>query len=109
MSNFKFKKEKKNFLKAYIKVEKTIIKVDENETQKHKFHPHKRPISIKNIDINKIVVSNKVSFGKKGFKYFIGYKDAKKIRPLCIFLPKMSIYKKDFDQNKYVSFLIKDD
>ena len=30
-----------------------------------------------------------VSFGKKGFKYFIGYKDAK-IRPLCIFLPKMS-------------------
>ena len=44
-------------------MEKTIIKVDENETQKHKFHPHKRPISIKNIDINKIVVSNKVSLG----------------------------------------------
>ena len=90
-------------------MEKTIIKVDDNETQKHKFYPHKRPISIKNIDINKIVVSNKVSFGKKGFKYFIGYKDAKKIRPLCIFLPKMSIYRKDFDQTKYVSFLIKDD
>ena len=25
---------------------------------------HKRPISIKNVDINKIVVSNRVSFGK---------------------------------------------
>ena len=25
-----------------------------------------------------MTVSNKVSFGKKGFKYFIGYKDAKK-------------------------------
>ena len=109
MNNFKFKKEKEKFLKAYIKVKKTIIKVDENETQKHKFHPHKRPISIKNIDINKIVVSNKVSFGKKGFKYFVGYKDAKKIRPLCIFLPKMSIYRKYFDQTKYVPFLIKDD
>ena len=24
--------------------------------------------------MKKIVVSNKVSFGKKGFKYFIGYK-----------------------------------
>ena len=31
------------------------------------------------MDINKIVVSNKVSFGKKDFKYFIGYKDAKKL------------------------------
>ena len=31
------------------------------------------------MDINKIVVSNKVSFCKKGFKYFIGYKDAKKL------------------------------
>ena len=49
------------------------------EIQKQKFHQHKRPISMKNVDINKIVVSNKVSFGKKVFKYFIGYKDAKKI------------------------------
>ena len=47
--------------------------------QKQKFHLHKRPISIKNVDIEKIVVSNKVRFGKKGFKYFIGYKDAKKL------------------------------
>ena len=38
-------------------------------------------------DIIKIVVSNKVSFGKKGFKYFIGYKDAK-IRTLRIFFSK---------------------
>ena len=35
--------------------------------------------NIDNIDINKIVVSHKVSFGKKDFKYFIDYKDAKKI------------------------------
>ena len=46
--------------------------------KKYKFHQHKSLISINNIDINKIVVSNKVSFGKKDFKYFIGYKDAKK-------------------------------
>ena len=32
-----------------------------------------------NIDINKIVVSNKVSFGKRDFKYFIGYEDATKL------------------------------
>ena len=89
-------------------MEKTIIKFGDIEIGKQKFHQHKRPISIKNIDINKIVVSNKVSFGKKGFKYFIGYKDAK-IRPLCIFLPKMSAYRRDFDETKYMSFLIKDD
>ena len=55
-----------------------IIKFGDNEIQKQTFHQHKRPISIKNIDTNKMVLSNKVSFGKKGFKYFIGYKSAKK-------------------------------
>ena len=59
-------------------MEKTIIRLGDNEIKKQKFHQHKRPISIKNININKIVVSNKASFGKKGFKYLIGYKDAKK-------------------------------
>ena len=54
------------------------------------------------------MVSNKVAFGKKGFKYLIGYKDAKKIKLLCIFLPKMTVYRKDFDETKYISFLIKD-
>ena len=76
---------------------------------KKKFHQHKRPIWIKNLDINKIVVCNKVSFGKKGFKYFIGQKDDKKIRHLCIFLPKYSAYRREFDQTKDISFLVKDD
>ena len=68
----------------------------------------KKFISKLNI-INKILVPNEVSFGKKGFKYFIGYKDAKKIRPVCIFLIKVSAYRRYFDETKYVSFFIKDD
>ena len=64
---------------------------------------------IDNINVNKIVVSNKISFGKNDFKYFIGYKDAKKIRLLCIFLLKMSAYRRYFDKTKCMSFLIKDD
>ena len=40
---------------------------------------YKNPLLKDNIDINKILVSNKVSFGKKHFKYFIGNKDAKKL------------------------------
>ena len=69
-----------------MKMEKTIIKFGDIEIEKQKFHQHKRPISIKNID----------SCGKKGFEYCIGYKDAKKIRPLCIFLPKVSAYRRDW-------------
>ena len=74
---------------------------------KNKFQQYKRPISIKNINIDKIVVLNKVSFSKKGFKYFIGYKDVKKNRSLCIFLPKMSAYRRDFNDTKYMSFFSK--
>ena len=82
-----------------------IIKFEVIEIQKQKFHQHKAPISIKNININKVVVSNKVSLG---FTYFTAYKDGKKIKPLCIFLPKVSAYRKDFDETKYMSLFIKD-
>ena len=51
---------------------------------------------INNLYINKIVVSNKLLFGKEDFKYFIGYKDSEKIRPLCIFCSQMIIYKINF-------------
>ena len=36
------------------------------------------------------------------------YKNAETI-PLCIFLLKMSAYRRDFDETKYLSSLIKDD
>ena len=44
---------------------------------------------IGNVDINKIVVSNKVFFGKNDFKYFIGYKYAKKIDLYAYFFHKL--------------------
>ena len=76
-------------------MEKNIYKkFADIEIGKQKFQ--KKPISIKNIDIKKIVVSNKVSFSKKGFKYFIGYKDAKK-------------YIEETMMKLNMSFLIKDD
>ena len=73
---------------------------DDTEIEKHKFTYHKNLILIYDIDINKIIVSNKVSFGERGFKYFIGYKDNKKVRLLCIMLPKMTAYKINFDETK---------
>ena len=90
-------------------MEKTIIKLDDIKVPKQKLHQHKKRISLKNLNIDKLAASNKVLFGKKGFKYLIGYEDAKKkTRPLCIFLPKMSAHRKDFNETKCVSFMIKD-
>ena len=91
-------------MKALIKIEKAI-KFSDTEIQKQKFDQHKETTSTKNIDINKIVVSNKDSFGKTGFKYSICYKDAKKLDLyVCIFQPKMSAYRKDFGKTKHVFF-----
>ena len=60
-----------------------------------------------NIDLNKIVVSNKFTFDKQDFTYFIGYEDNKEIRPLGIFLPGTSIYKRYSEKTKCMYFVIK--
>ena len=44
---------------------KEIIKLDDAEIKKYKFYWNKSPISISDIDINKIEVSNKLRFCKK--------------------------------------------
>ena len=74
-----------------------------------KFHQNKSPISINNIDINKIVVSDKLPFDKQDFIYFIGYKDNKKIRPLYKFFTKVSGYEVDFDETEYMYLKIKEE
>ena len=40
-------------------------------------------------------------------KNFVGYKDVKNVRPLCLMLPKMSAYRKKFDETTNMSFSIK--
>ena len=75
-------------MKAYIKIEKTITKFGDIEIQKQKFHQRKGPISIKNIDINKIVVSNKIYFGKKDLNISLATKMLKKLDPCIYFSPK---------------------
>ena len=54
---------------------KKIIKFGDCEIEEYEFHQHESPISKNDIDTNKIVVSNKFTFGKQDFKYFIGYKN----------------------------------
>ena len=56
--------------------------------EKCKFHQNKSRILISDIDINKIVVSNKFLFGKQDFKYFIGYEDSETINLYAYFIHK---------------------
>ena len=84
------------------KLEKKFTKIKANKKYRYCFND--REISIKNIDINKIVASNKVFCSKSGFKYFIGDRNVKTIRPLCISLLKMSTYRRNFDKTKCIFF-----
>ena len=43
-------------------MDKKIIKLDDTEIERYKFHQYKSPISINDIDINKIVELNKLPF-----------------------------------------------
>ena len=55
-------------------------------------------------------MSDKFKHSDGGFKYFIGYKEREIVKPLCIFLPHMTGYIKDFENGgKNKSFVIKDD
>ena len=59
------------------------------------------------IDVNKILVSKKESYGtKNALKYFIGYNDNDFIRPLCLRLPQMTGYAQKFNENAITSFRV---
>ena len=87
-------------------MDKKIIEFADTEIEEYKFHQNKNPILINDIDIDKLIVSNKLLFGKQDFEYFIGYKDSEKIRPLCIFCPQMIIHKRNFDENRQIYLFI---
>ena len=90
-----------------------------NEWKEHKFwgqknkksifYKNKKLFNIHDIDVNKILVSKEESYGTKNlFKYFIGYCDDDIIRPLCITLPQMIGYVKNFNSNKTMSLKVED-
>ena len=50
------------------------------------------------LEIKKVLVSNKISFGGKNYKYFIGYfYDNHKVRSMHLLLPKTTTYVKIYD------------
>ena len=51
---------------------KEILTIGINEIKKKNCR-HKTPIFLEDVDIEKVLVSNKISVGEKIYKYFIGY------------------------------------
>ena len=83
------------------------INFESKKIRKSDFYKNKKIEKIDDIDVNKILVSKKESYGtKNSFKYFIGYNDNDVIRPLRIRLPQMIGYAKKFDENATMSFKV---
>ena len=61
-----------------------------------KNHHHKTPIFLADVDTEKLLASNKISFGEKNFKYFLGYlHNGNKVKPLNVMVLKVSAYVKN--------------
>ena len=68
---------------------KEILTFGDIEIEKNKFYRDKTPILLKDVDIENVLASNKIYFGEKNYKYFIGYLyNYNKLKPLHIMLPK---------------------
>ena len=52
-------------------MDKEILTFGDTDVEKNKFYHHKSPILLKDVCIKKVLVSNKISFGEKNYKYFI--------------------------------------
>ena len=79
------------------------------EVSKVKFYQYKKGIKLNDVDVGKIVVSNKVKGNNETVNYFIGYMD-ESVSPLCLLLPQMSGWVKYFENGgKNKSFKIEED
>ena len=87
------------------------INFDDKKINKDTFYKNNKLFNVHDLDVNKILVSKKESYGtKNSLKYFIGYNNDDVIRPLCTKLPQMieKVQIKNFDSNKTMSFKIGD-
>ena len=74
--------------------------------EKNKFYRQKTSIFLGDKDIEKVLVSNKIYFGEKNYKYFIGYLyHSRKVKALHIMLCKTTAYVKSCDgKTKWMYF-----
>ena len=92
------------------KTSEKTLKLNNIKLDKKEFHKSKEPIDLILVNVDQIVVSDKLKHSAEGYKYFIGYQENEIVKPLCIILTQMSGYIKYFEnRGKNMSFLIKDE
>ena len=105
-----YKKIVSIFFQPSIRMSGKSINFEDKKINKSTFYKNKNLFNMHDLDVNKILVSKKKeSYSTKNSpKYFIGCNDNDVIRPLCIKLPQMIGYVKNFDSNKTMSFKVSD-
>ena len=69
--------------------------------EKNKFYRNKSLIFLIDKDFEKVLVSSKIYFGEKNYKYFIGYLyNDHKVKPIHIMFSKTSAYVKRYDGSR---------
>ena len=89
----------------------TILSYGETALIKSAIYKKATSININEININRIVLFDKTSYGNKGsFKHYIGYSHHDgNFSPLSIRLPQLTGYAKHFnDVDKIINFLVAD-
>ena len=86
------------------------ITFNNKKIKKSDFYKNKKIFNIDNIDVDKILVSIKETYGKyNSFKYFIRYNDNDVIRPLYLRLLQMTNCINKINKNKItMSLMVKD-
>ena len=67
--------------------EKTL-KFNNAGVNKKEFHKSKQPIDLMSVNVDEIVVSDKLKHSEEGFKYFIGTKKVKLLNHYVLFYLK---------------------
>ena len=91
-------------------MDEITLKFDNIRVNKKEFHKSKQSVDLMSVNVDQIVVSDKLKHSDEEYKYFIGYQQDEIFKPLCIILPQMSGHIKYFKKGgKNMSFFVRDD
>ena len=68
------------------------IEFGDASIDKKEFYSSKHTLSLKDVQLGKIVTSNKWEINETTCKYYAGYCKDSLIRPLCVIMPQMNGY-----------------
>ena len=75
-----------------IRMSEKKLKFENIRVNKTEFDKSKQAIDLDLVNLDQIVLFDKLKRSDEGFKYFIDYKEGEIVKPLCIILPHMSGY-----------------